>query len=63
MKKSLIDTPQLRAKRLEAYKAGQYRFSVPPVCTALWDDESWMNHVQFTDKKLTGFLPYTNGDK
>ncbi len=56
---ALVDTPELRAKRLAAYRAGAYRFSPPPVCTFLWTVEAWMNHVYFTDSTLTGFLPYT----
>jgi len=43
-----------------AYKAGQYKFRAPDVCSARWDDEAWMNWVQFDNPELTGFLPYTN---
>lgn len=57
--KTLVDSPELREKRLVAYRAGLYRFNVPPVCTVLWDVEAWCNWVQFNDKTLTGFLPYT----
>lgn len=28
----LIDTPELRARRLAAYQAGEYTFAPPPVC-------------------------------
>lgn len=58
---ALVDSPALRAQRLAAYRAGKYRFSAPPVTTARWDDESWMNWVTFDDPALTGFLPYTHG--
>lgn len=54
----LIDTPELRAKRLEAYRAGDYRFSPPSVYHGNWSEEAWMNWVSFNDKSLTGFLPY-----
>ena len=57
--KTLQDTPEIRAKRAAAYRAGKYRFSPPPVCTTRWNDEAWMNWVVFDDSNLTGFLPYT----
>jgi hypothetical protein len=57
--KTLTDTPQLRAARYAAYSAGKYRFNPPPVCSANWDDQAWMNWVVFDDSSLTGFLPYT----
>ncbi len=50
----------LRINRHTAYKAGQYKMHAPPVCTTRWDDEAWMNWVQFDNPELTGFLPYTN---
>jgi len=49
----------LRYSRAQAYNAGQYKFQAPPVCTARWDSEAWMNWVQFDNETLTGFLPYT----
>lgn len=55
--KTLKDTPEIRAARLAAYKAGEYAFSVPPVCTAYWDETAWMNFVTFTNPELTGYLP------
>ena len=56
--KILIDTPELRQKRAIAYSAGKYTFNPPPVFSGNWDDQAWMNHVQFEDSSLTGFLPY-----
>ncbi len=56
--KTLIDTPDLRAKRHAAYVAGKYKFNPPPVCTAMWDDQAWHNWVIFDNPKLTGFLQY-----
>ncbi len=50
----------LRINRRMAYKAGQYKFRAPDVCSVRWDDEAWMNWVQFDNPELTGFLPYTN---
>ncbi len=50
----------LRINRHIAYKAGQYKFRAPDVYCARWDDEAWMNWVQFNNPELTGFLPYTN---
>jgi len=58
--KTLIDSPELRAKRRAAYDAGRYRFSPPPVYSGGWDAQAWMNHVHFDDASLTGFLPYVN---
>lgn len=56
--KKLHDTPQLRAARIRAYNAGQYRFRVPDVYSGNWDAEAWHNWVTFNDSSLTGFLPY-----
>jgi len=27
------------------YRAGKYRFRAPPVCTALWDEQAWINYI------------------
>lgn len=27
------------------YKAGKYRFKVPPVSTGMWNDEDWIRYV------------------
>lgn len=56
--KTLIDSPQLRKKRADAYRAGAYKFNPPPVYAGGWDSQAWMNWVQFDDPSLTGFLPY-----
>ena len=34
--------------RDEAYDAGLYAFSPPPVCTAHWSRRDWMRAVTFT---------------
>lgn len=47
-----------RAARFAAYERGEYRFLVPPVCTAGWNDAAWCNHVHFDNPKLNGFLEY-----
>jgi hypothetical protein len=52
------DTMEIRVLRIRAYRAGQYKFNPPPVYSGNWDEEAWMNHVQFNDPDLTGFLPY-----
>lgn len=57
--KTLIDTPQLRARRAAAYHAGQCRFDTPPVYSGNWSVEAWCNWVRFNDESLNGFLPYT----
>jgi len=54
----LIDTPELRAKRLTAYRAGQYTMPAPPVYSGNWDEQAWMNWVRFDDRTISGFLPY-----
>lgn len=58
MKTELTDSPELRTKRLNAYRAGKYRFNPPPVYSGNWDEQAWMNWVHFDDPGLTGFLPY-----
>ena len=49
----------LRYSRAIAYRNGQYKMHVPPVCTTGWNDEAWHNWVKFNNETLTGFLPYT----
>lgn len=34
--------------RTEAYDAGLYTFSPPPVCSARWDKQNWIEYVTFT---------------
>lgn len=58
MKSTLNDTPEMRRKRLRAYRAGQYTMQPPPVYSGNWDEEAWMNHVLFKDRNLNGFMPY-----
>lgn len=31
--------------KLEAYKAGNYKFKCPPVTTRLWSDNDWINYI------------------
>lgn len=31
------------------YKAGEWVFAVPPVCTANWDDASWIKWIDACD--------------
>lgn len=57
--KLLTDNAQLRAKRAQAYHAGKYRFSPPPVYSGNWSVEAWCNWVTFDDPKPNGFLPYS----
>lgn len=55
-----VELLSLRINRHAAYKAGKYTFRAPDVCSVRWDDEAWMNWVQFDNPELTGFLPYTS---
>jgi hypothetical protein len=43
-----------RKARENAYDAGAYICSVPPVTTGGWDKVAWMNFVQFYQKELNG---------
>jgi len=58
MKQKLTDSVETRVARIKAYRAGEYRCNVPPVCTALWDEEAWQNYVTFNDPAISGFIPY-----
>jgi hypothetical protein len=31
--------------KMQAYKAGLWYCPAPPVCTALWDDASWIKYI------------------
>lgn len=31
--------------KLEAYKAGHYRFKAPPVYSGNWDDAAWVAYI------------------
>lgn len=31
--------------KMEAYKAGHYKFKVPGVTTARWNDQDWINYI------------------
>ena len=44
--------------RLEAYRAGLYRCSVPPVCTTLWDEAAW---IAWIDRCLGWTVPIREG--
>jgi hypothetical protein len=35
-----------------AYRAGECRFNVPPVCHNLWTEDDWIRYVQFNDASL-----------
>jgi hypothetical protein len=52
--KSLAEVPPaIRA----AYRAGEYVFRAPPVCTHQWTELDWINYVTFTrsyDGEYTG---------
>lgn len=45
----LADNTHLRARLLSfkraAYKRGLYTFPVPPVTTAGWSDQDWINYI------------------
>jgi len=32
-------------QKVTMYRAGQYRFKCPPVCTAFWDTDSWIKWI------------------
>lgn len=32
-------------QKLRLYKAGSYKFNVPPVCHASWTDRDWINYI------------------
>lgn len=55
----MIDTPEIRARRLAAYRAGQYVVGRNAFagCTGLWGEHDWMNAVTFSEPELTGILP------
>ena len=59
MRQILSDTIAIRQARIKAYAAGEYTFSLPPVITRYWNEESWHNHVRFNDQSISGFLPYS----
>lgn len=31
--------------KMEAYKAGLYKFKVPGICPNLWNDQDWINYI------------------
>lgn len=44
--KKRIDKDQLtHEEKLEKYRAGDYLFKAPPVCTAAWDDAAWIKFI------------------
>ena len=57
--RELIDSPELRAARLAALKAGECIFNttVTMACTGGWTDEDFCNIAIFNNPELTGFLP------
>lgn len=59
---NLIDTPELRARRLAAYQAGLYTVGRMAFAgyTGFWSTHDWMNAVSFNDPTLTGILPRGN---
>lgn len=36
-------------QKVEMYKAGTYKFEVPPVCTVPWDVDSWIRFIDACD--------------
>lgn len=40
---------------MDAYDAGKYTLSVPPVTTGGWDKIAWCNFVKFADPELHGY--------
>ncbi len=53
---TIQDTPEIRAARLAAYRAGEYTMHAPPVPTSRWTEQDWMNFVRFNDPALRGWL-------
>lgn len=39
-------------QKLEKYKNGEYVFKPPPVCTARWDDDSWIKFIDASNNWL-----------
>jgi hypothetical protein len=41
----IYDPPLTEDEKRELYRRGRYAFSAPAVCTAQWDDTTWIKYI------------------